>query len=278
MGSQLVGRTACFLALVLAACCLLSACWRGGAAAAAVDCLPMAGVPEAPLLLFGEVHGSREAPALVGAVACAASEARAVAVGLEMPSRDQPLLDRFMASTGAPGDVQALLASEFWQRGRDGRSSRAMLELIGDLRALKQAGRPVDLFAFDDQPGTGLERNAAIANGVRRFRKAHPDTRIVALMGSLHAAQESIWSGGNRLTTSAILLADLQPVSVRITYPGGTVWACMPTCGIHALPPSSGETAPGFHADAAPGGDSRTYRLPSLTASPPAAERKKPAP
>lgn len=91
-----------------------------------------------------------------------------------------------MASTGAAGDVQALLASEFWQRGGDGRSSRAMLELIEDLRALKQAGRPLDLFAFDDQPG--------------------------------------------------------------------------------------------FHACAAPGGDSRTYRLPSLTASLPAAEWKKPAP
>lgn len=273
------GKAGLLPAIALAALCLVSACGRREAArAAAADCPAIAGVPDAPLLLFGEMHGSKEAPALISRLACAISATQEVAVGLEMPSRDQPLLDAFMASGGTGNDVRQLIASDFWQKGRDGRSSAAMLKLIEDVRALKQAGRPVALFAFDDQPGTELERNVAIANGVRRFREAHPDTRIIALMGNIHAMQEAMWAGEEMLTPSGKLLADLQPVSTLVSYPAGTVWACMPTCGIHALPAPRGETAPGFHDGAAPGGYSRIFGLPSLTASPPAVEQKKPVP
>lgn len=267
------------MAVALAALMPLAACSRGGAAqAVAVDCPAVPGAPDAPLLLFGEMHGSQEAPALIHGVACAVSEAGEVAVGLEMPSHDQPLLDAFMASAGVEDDLRKLMASDFWQRGRDGRSSAAMLRLIGDLRALKQADRPVSLFAFDDQPGTKLERNVAIANGLRRFHGAHPHARIIALMGNVHAMQASMWVGDATLTPSGKLLADLHPVSVLVSYPAGTIWACMPACGVQTLTAARSEAAPGFHDGASMGGYSRTYRLASITASPPAVESKKPAP
>lgn len=99
-----------------------------------------------------------------------------------------------MAGRGTAEDARTLLASDFWQQGRDGRSSRAMLALIEGLRVLKHAARPVDLFAFDDQPGTELERNVAIATGLRRSREAHPDTRNIALMGvSMRCRDRSGW-------------------------------------------------------------------------------------
>lgn len=275
MSSQAVGRTMFFPAIALAACFLLPACGRGEAAhAAAVDCPAIAGVPDAPLLLFGEMHGSQETPALIHAVACHVSASEDVAVGLEMASEDQPLLDAFMAGNGTANDVQKLLASDFWQMGGDGRSSMAMLGLIEDLRALKQAGRPVALFAFDDQPGTKLERNVAIANGLRRFHGAHPNVRIIALTGNVHAMQESMWAGETMLMPSGKLLADLHPVSVFVSYPAGTIWACTPACGVQTLKAARGEATPGFHAGSPMGGYSRTYRLASITASPPATTRK----
>ena len=275
MSSQAVGRRVFFPAVALAIGFLLSACGRDGAAqAASVDCPAIAEMLDAPLLLFGELHGSQEAPALIYALACHVSASEDVAVGLEMPAEDQPLLDAFMASSGTADDVRKLLASDFWQKGRDGRSSAAMHKLIEDLRALKQAGRPVALFAFDEQPGTKLERNVAIANGLRRFRGAHPDVRIIALTGNVHAMQESWIAGETVLTPSGKLLADLQPVSVFVSYPAGTIWACMQACGVQTLKAARSEATPGFHAGSPMGGYSRMYRLASITASPPAATRK----
>lgn len=273
------GRAGLFPAVAFVALLLLSACGHGERTrGAAVECPSIAGVPDALLLLFGEMHGSKEAPALIHGLACGVSEKQAVAVGLEMPSQDQARLDAFMASDGKADDVDTLLATDFWQQGRDGRSSAAMLELIEDLRALKQAGRPVTLFAFDDQPGTQLERNVAIANGVRRFREAHPQMRIIALMGNVHAMSASMWAGDRMLAPSGSLLADLNPVSVLVSHPAGTIWACMPACGVQSLPASRDEAVPGFHEGAVMGGYSRSYRLVSLTASPPATEKGKPAP
>lgn len=277
MKGRIIGRIAIGWAMAVALFSL-AACTRGEAVqAAAVDCVAVSAVPDARLLLFGEMHGSQEAPALVHGLACAISATQDVAVGLEIPSEDQPLLDAYMGSAGGAEDARRLVSSAFWQQGRDGRSSVAMLQLIEGLRALKQAGRPVSLFAFDDQPGTELERNVAIANGLRRFHNADPSVRIIALMGNVHAMQESMWAGDGMLTPSGKLLADLHPVSVLVSYPAGTIWACVSTCGVQTLTAARGEAEPGFHEDSAMGGYSRTYRLASLTASPPAVEKGKPA-
>lgn len=276
MKCRVAGKAGIGLAMMVAALFPLAACSRGGAAqAAAVDCAAVVGAPDAPLLLFGEMHGSQESPALIHGLACDVSARQKVAVGLEIPSGNQPLFDAYMASAGSVDDARKLISSEFWQQSRDGRSSVAMLKLIEGLRALKQAGRPVSLFAFDEQTSVDEKRDVAIANGVRRFHDAHPDVRIIALMGSAHAMQASMQFGDQTWTPSGRLLADLHPLSVLIAYPAGTTWACMMgSCGIKTLPAAAGEVAPGFHDGASKGGYSRTYRLESITASPPAAARE----
>ena len=265
-------RKAIAILLVL----LLAACGRGQSSTAAAETCPEPpGIPAGELLLFGEMHGSAEAPALVSRLACVLSAPRELAVGLEIPTQDQPLIDAFLGSQGTPSDVAALTSSSFWQEGKDGRSSQAMLKLIENIRAMKQSGKPVDLFAFDDQPGTGLERNVAIANGIRRFHDAHPGARIVALMGNVHAMQDKMYAGNETIVPSGYLLADLHPVSVLVMYPAGTIWACMPNCGIHRIAPRNPETSPsGFREGASLGGYSRSYLLPSITASLPAVPSK----
>lgn len=275
MKGSIAGKAGIGLAIAVAALLPLVACSRGEAGhAVAVDCAAISGAPEEPLLLFGEMHGSQEAPELIHGLACDVSATREVAVGLEIPSGNQPLLDAYMTSAGSADDARKLISSEFWQQSRDGRSSTAMLKLIEGLRALKQAGRPVSLFAFDEQTRMDENRDVAIANGVRRFHDTHPKVRIIALMGSAHAMQASMWSGDQISTPSGSLLADLHPVSVFIAYPAGTTWACMMgNCGIKTLPAADEEAALGFRDGAAKGGYSRTYRLASMTASPPAATR-----
>lgn len=74
-------------------------------------------MPAPSLLLVGEVHGTNEAPALVGDLACASAKSgNAVVVALEVPIEEQARLDRFLTSDGTDADQKALLNSEFWTR------------------------------------------------------------------------------------------------------------------------------------------------------------------
>ena len=231
----------------------------------------MQNVPQGNLILFGEMHGSVESPELIYQVACSLSKSQAVVVGLEIPSEDQPLIDSYLASRGAKSDQESLTSSSFWQNGTDGRSSVAMLKLIEDDRALGNEGVPVTLVAFDDQPSSGLDRDAAIAKGIRRIRAAHPEAKVVALMGNLHAMSEPMQLDGRELTPSGSLLEDLRPTSVLIAYPAGTTWACMPICEVQTLEAVQVAEGPsGFRTGVAIRGYTHTYVLASITASPPA--------
>lgn len=235
------------------------------------DCPPLDGLPQGKLLLFGEMHGSKEAPALIARLACAVSKHEEMAVSLELPSREQQRLDAYLASPGAKADRKKLMGSAFWQTDKDGRSSAAIFELIDAVRILRKHGRAIDLFAFDEQPGTTLERNVAIAHGIRGFRERHPDTKVIALMGNIHAMQEPLDFGEEKLRPSGYLLKDLEPVSILLTYPKGSIWACMPDCRIHDLSPRTPVPGPpGFKKGATLSGYSHMFLLGSITASPPA--------
>jgi len=254
---------------------LLTACSHtSGTPVSVSGCPDPAGLPDAELLLFGEMHGSVEAPKLISDLACSLSVSRELAVGLEIPSKDQALVDHYLGSRGSQADLEKLTSSYFWQKGIDGRSSAAMLDLIEHIRELKEKGRPITMFFFDDQPETELERNVAIANGIRRFQATRPDTKIIALMGNVHAMQKDMTTNDGTLVPSGRLLEDLHPVSILVTYPTGTIWACMPTCGVHEISPRNPPTGPiGFKQGASLGGYSHSYLLPSITASPPATQQ-----
>src|SRR6516165_7381965 len=118
-------------------------------------------------VLLGETHGTREAPARAGDVACRAARlGHPIWLGLELPREEQRQVDDFLAS----GDVQPLLAAPFWQRAQqDGRSSLAMLTLLGQVRELRLDGIDIHVFLFDaeDPPA---DRNADMAGAIERVR------------------------------------------------------------------------------------------------------------
>lgn len=69
-------------------------------AAAAPSCTPLEAIPaavaDAPFLVLGDVHGTREVPAFVAAYLCAgAKRQRSTTLAIELPSSAQDALDAF---------------------------------------------------------------------------------------------------------------------------------------------------------------------------------------
>lgn len=235
-----------------------------------ISCDAPQGLPAAHLILFGELHGTAESPALVGKTVCEYAEAGPIAVGLELPASEQRPIDDYLASNGGPAAEKRLLSGQFWLGG-DGRSSRAMFGFIRYARGLKQQGLPVAVFTLvPARLGNTGDDNHGIARAIRAFHHHHPTMRIVALMGNLHAGQAKISPLGNTVTPAGYLLRDLHPTSILITHPAGTIWACTDSCGIHHVHGGTESRTTGFQNDAPMRGYSMSYMLPSITASPPA--------
>jgi hypothetical protein len=258
------------VALLIATSILLTSCADSSTGRQA-HCRDIGELPSGDLLMFGEMHGSVEAPALIAEVACHLSIDNEIAIGLEIPTSEQERIDDYLASNGTKEDEDRLTASTFWQNGNDGRSSIAMLNLLRSIRTLDGIGHPIDVFAFDEQLDGRTNRDVAIATGIRRYRDANPSKKIVALMGNIHAMQETFTIEDVSIIPSGQLLKDLNPLSVLIAYPKGTVWACMPDCTVHSVAPQNPLTGPsGFREGSTLTGYSHTYLLNSITASPPA--------
>jgi hypothetical protein len=219
------------------------------------------------ILWFGEVHGTVESPRFVGDVVCHASGMMRVQLGLEVPAAEQPRIDAFLRSDGGAPARTALLDGAFWNV-RDGRSSEAMLALLDRVRALRKAGRNIDIVAFD---GHARDRDEAMANVVAGVRD--PKAIFVGLSGNIHS----------RLTpdTSTTLVGYLGGRGLGLTTfdvsaNGGSMWACMSltrdgevTCGVHQRKTSNpGEAwTLGLPRDESHDG---TYHVGTMTASPPA--------
>ena len=238
-----------------------------------VSCHVPEGVPETHLLLLGELHGSKEAPALAGKIACARAVTGPVGLGLEIPLSEQIAIDSYLSSDGGKDAKQKLLAGEFWQTDDDGRASTAMFDLIEYIRQLKHRGMPVSIFAFAK---SGIRRHttrdAALARSIRNLHAEHSALRMVVLVGNVHASQAPVLQlGKESLVPAGYLLRDLHPVSVFLGYPAGTVWVCMPDCGIHQTGEVGVTQKPElFYRESPMPGYSMSFMLPSITASRPA--------
>ena len=98
------------------------------------------GMPALRFILVGEMHGTREAPAIFADLVCAAGATRRpIVVGIERSPREQDAISAFIASVDRRGVTRILLSQPGWH-SFDGRSSQAMLGLIEKLRAFKRDG------------------------------------------------------------------------------------------------------------------------------------------
>ena len=222
------------------------------------------------MLWFGEMHGTNESPRFVGDVACHAAREGRVQLGLELPTTEQPAIDRYLASSGGPADRRALLAGAFW-RQHDGRSSTAMAALIEHVRALRAAGAPIAIVAFDAE---GADRDASMADFVARARD--PRAIWIALSGNVHSRRTRgvPWDPAFVPTVAHLVERGLPVTSFDVAASGGTFWGCLgpdpehTVCGEH---PMHGE--PGTPWTLGPPRDAShagTYHVGTTTAAYPA--------
>lgn len=213
-----------------------------GVSHAAERCPEVAGsaalwkTPATRYILFGEMHGTTEAPAIFGDVVCLANANRPVIVALEIPSAEQVALDRFLASPGSSEDVSALLAGPFWSQGaQDGRSSQAMVALIRRLREMKASGRTLSVLAFAPQYSPGFVQDYYELDMARALtveaRKA-PDALVLVLVGNLHAARRM----RQQITPAAVHLPTVETLTLNLVAGGGEAWNCQRDgCGPHRM-------------------------------------------
>jgi hypothetical protein len=140
------------------------------------------------VMLIGEQLGSREAPMVVGDLVCQAAESGLhVTLALSITREEQPRIDRYLASAGTPVDQDALLEGHFWRRPyQDGRSSRAVFDLIDRVRAMRELGLRVSLVAYDTEEVRASERDARLAEALLQRHAARPDEVLIVLAGNTH--------------------------------------------------------------------------------------------
>ncbi|MBF5042464.1 ChaN family lipoprotein [Aggregicoccus sp. 17bor-14] len=200
-------------------------------------------------LVLGEVHGTQEVPRFVGQAVCHAAHLGApVVLALELPVREQRALDRYLQSDGDEEDVEALTAGPFWHRPeQDGRSSRALVELIERARTLGRQGLRVAVLSFDVEGLQGSAHDAAMAQRLLAARKQQPRASFIVLTGNVHASNERgvPWDRDFVPMGWHLSRAGVPFHSYDVLYRHGSAWDCRLgpraalACGAH---PTQGGT------------------------------------
>lgn len=182
------------------------------------------------VVLLGEVHGTREIPALAGTLAChAASMGAPVVVALELPREEQPAVDAYLESDGGQEARLALMQGTFWRRPyQDGRGSEAVVALVERLRVWRQRdGLEVSVLAYD-APGQGNVRAEALARRLRWGRMRVPDGTLLVLVGNVQARVVKGAEWDPELSPLGWQLAKegLPVKSLDARFGEGTAWTC----------------------------------------------------
>lgn len=256
--------------------------------ALSAQCLQVGRVPSevrlARVVALGETHGTVESPRLAGGLVCALARAGTpVVLALEIPSNEQLPLDEFISGGPETRFAESLRASPFWARKvQDGRSSEAMLALLRQMRSLRTQGAEVSVVAIDAGPSqrkSGSTRDESMAANLTSALESHPQSHLVALLGSVHARRTAGTSYDPAFRPAIHLLAVKPLLSLQMAHTEGEAWVCQGatmqelSCGATRREGnySAATSAPQvlLGADASPGYDGY-YFVGTITASPPA--------
>ena len=169
-------------------------------------------------LVLGETHGSNEIPTYFLGQVRREIRRRPVTVGLEI----SPSSGRLNCRSSDP----ARLPPSWTRADQDGRSSRAMRDLLCALRRPQFARRVRVVFLDDEERGAEFDRRAAA-----RFRQVLSDGAGIGLIltGSFHARNNA----GSLATQLRELGATVQ--TVVVSAPVADVWQCSGqahSCGV----------------------------------------------
>lgn len=214
-------------------------------------------------LVLGELHGTREAPAVAEAVVRRwVAQDEAVTVALEIPTDEQDRIDAFLDSPGDAASRAALLSGAFWTlpaERSDGRRSVAMVDLLDAARRMRGEGAQLRVLAFDagNAGGGADERNRRMAGVLRDAMAADATGRFVVLIGNYHARRappanvSGLMPGQTPPVPTMAHLDDLPMLRVSVSARTGAFWACMAgTCGPRPLGGRGAFSGAGATADA----------------------------
>jgi len=228
--------------------------------------------------VFGEIHGTLEAPEFFGDVVCnAARGPQRIVVGLELPSSETDAINAFLTGN----DV--LSGREFWtQSFQSGRTSAAMLALLSELRRIVKSNNRVEVFLFDIPDGANpQERDASMANAILKKRTSDRDALVLLYSGNVHArkAKGVPWDPTLEPMAYHLVANGLKVTSLNMRNPKGTAWICQSndasSCGpakIGGEEPPSGASPRGIRlsGETSADGYDGVYIVSGATASPPA--------
>ncbi|WP_228557640.1 hypothetical protein [Myxococcus sp. AB056] len=239
------------------------------------------------VLLVADPLGTQEVPSAALRMLCEASaQELPVTLALSIPTSEQPLLDRYLVSDGDSAAVQELLSgSAFWRRTyQDGRSSRAMLWLVEQVRRMRVAGKDVDVAAIDSDKAHGNEREAQMAQHLLNAQSKRPQAWTLVLTGSVHARTTEVsWDGDFEPMGSRVVRALPSVRALDVGFQRGTQFVCRYSvwdeeveCNVFGISPTlearqSSKQAVGLQLFTTPqphGFHGRLY-LGALSASPP---------
>jgi hypothetical protein len=200
--------------------------WVSNSAYAA--CSPVTGAdallwkPAVPVVWVGEMHGTEETPAAFGDLVCdALAHGKNVTVGLEFSSQSQAALDPMIGATNLELAERQLLATPNWHTFFDGRSSKAMLALLIQLRGTKAEYPSLRVVAIENPwSNESGAKEPAVADAVKAAVKRGPTDVLLVLTGNLHAMKHSPMA----YPTSASLLPPAEVFSLLVTAHGGQAW------------------------------------------------------
>ncbi len=190
--------------------------------------------PGLHFVVIGDLHGTEELPAFFGQLVEEAALHREVAVVLEYPERFRRDLDRYLASPGDEAARKTLLATDFWTKWQDGRSSKAMFALIEKLRTLQ-----VPVTACQPNGGDQAEYERVMGECWKQVgESAHK--LVLIFVGNAHASFMPVY---NDILPAAASLPRAETVSLDNFSSPGWSWNCLKVdkCGEHPT-----------HADASP--------------------------
>ena len=189
--------------------------------------------------MLGEVHGTNETPELVSAMTGELAKGGArVLLALEILD----LLNGELAdyTAGRTGADELLSGKLFWNRppaSQDGRSSRAMLRLLQDIREYRSRGLLIEPRGIVSVLRGARDNETMMALNLRTLVTNRPYDYAVVLTGRRHACRKA-----HRLSIKprpmAAYFAPDELYLVQVSFRGGSTWHCpgRGPCGIYDLP------------------------------------------
>lgn len=204
------------------------------------------------VVVLGEMHGTREIPALAAALVDAYAEQGPVRLGLELPHAQQAAIDAWVAGGDREEARAAMVAADpGWSRpaeASDGRRNAEVFALLDSARAARARGRDVEVLAFDvsGAPGDAAARDERMAMRIREAFAEEPGARWVVVTGNVHAMKFKPEACPACQAPMASHLSRLSPFSVNVHARTGAFHACVSgrPCGRVPVAANIGRSGP----------------------------------